>query len=135
MYTNITGKDIFNKFDEYDKDDIKKLSLNDCIDLTIKFATYLATEKPEYSEKEIDNTIEFLTVIPTEAKIEFCKFADSLERVGESFKYMCGVHSKCSLKNSKYRKEFMTEVEEAWEKLSQEEKRKYIKLYNWRIKC
>jgi hypothetical protein len=107
----IRPKDIFHNFASI-KAKVKNLiSDNDASKLTelmVGFCTYLGTSRPPYDRdpKKLQNTLDFLLMMPIDVAALFISQIDSYNRLGDSFKYMTTLHLAMMDKDRTYKKKF-----------------------------
>lgn len=106
---DINPKDVFLNFDKVQKD-IKKLKddgdNNKLGELMVGFCTFLTTSMPEYNDKQLENIMKFLLIMPIDTGALFISQIDSFDRSSAEFNYMTTIHVDLSKKYPKYNKEF-----------------------------
>jgi len=106
---DISPKDIFHEYPkvrgqvkEYMKDrNYAKLG-----ELMIAFTTFLTSARPDYTQTEQKNIIDFLTDIPIDTAALFVSQLDELGRSSDEFKYVTRLHMALMKMSDKYKKDF-----------------------------
>ena len=92
----IKPSDIIYKYDEVSPKINKFISSKNNAklgEIIISFTTYLATSKPKYTEKELDNICKFLTEIPIDTAAVFISQVDNYPKNSEEFAYIGTLHA------------------------------------------
>jgi hypothetical protein len=113
---DINPKDIFNKFKSVEKK-IKELKKDNNMsklgELMIGFCTFMTTSMPEYTDKELNNVLGFLLMMPIDTAALFISQIDGFDRSSAAFKYMTQIHLTL-LKSSKiYKTDFYDPIVKA----------------------
>jgi hypothetical protein len=105
----IKPKDIFMEYDKVRtkiKQYVKQKHNAKLGEIVVALTTYLSTSKPKYTDKELNNVIDFLTDVPIDTSAIFCSQIDNLDRNDEAFKYVSLMHAKMNKMSEKYREKF-----------------------------
>ena len=105
----IKPKDIFTKYDKVRskiKQYVKQRHNAKLGEIVVALTTYLSTSKPKYTDKELNNVIDFLTDVPIDTAAIFCSQVDNLDRSDEGFRYISLMHAKMNKMSEKYAKNF-----------------------------
>ena len=115
---HISPKDVFENFSRV-RSKVKSLLANQEADkmgeLMIGFCTYLATSMPEYGEKELKNSLEFLLMMPIDTAALLISQIDGYDRTGPKFRYMTKIHLELMDKSKEYKDTFYDPIVAAGE--------------------
>jgi len=115
---DINPKDIFYKLSVV-KPKIESLLKNKDAsklgELMVGFCTYLATSMPNFTKKELQNTHDFLLMMPIDTAALFMSQIDGFDRMGDKFKYMTKIHLALLDKYSDYKEKFYDPLTKAGE--------------------
>jgi len=112
---DINPKDIFLDFKKVQPEIKKLLNKNNNAklgELMIGFCTFLTSSKPKYTEKELNNIAEFLSIVPIDTAAIFVSQIDNFSRSSEEFKYVTLIHSKLMKSSPLYKKKFYESIVE-----------------------
>jgi hypothetical protein len=82
-------------------------------ELMTGFCIYLATSRPNYTKKELDNLTKFLTIVPIDTAALFVSLIDKYPRQSEEFKYITNIHSILIKGSAEYKKKFYESIVQA----------------------
>ena len=113
---DINPKDVFYNFNTIkskiqvllDENNLSKLG-----ELMIGYCTFMSTSRPEYNKEQLQNILEFLTMMPKESTALFVSQVDGFERKSEAFRYMTKIHLALFKISPEYKKEFYDPLIEA----------------------
>jgi GTPase SAR1 family protein len=110
---DINPRDVFENFQRV-KPDIQKLITENnnskLSELMSGFCAYLTTSMPTYSNRELDNILNFLLVMPIDTAALFVSQVDKFDRKSEAFKYITKIHAILMANSNKYKTEFYEPV-------------------------
>jgi hypothetical protein len=82
-------------------------------ELMTGFCMYLATSRPDYEKKELDNLAKFLTLVPIDTAALFVSLIDKYPRQSEEFVYITKIHSTLMKNSTDYKKKFYESIVQA----------------------
>lgn len=82
-------------------------------ELMTGFCTYLATSRPDYTKKELDNLVKFLVIVPIDTAALFVSLIDKYPRQSEEFAYITKIHSTLMKSSTDYKKKFYESIVKA----------------------
>jgi hypothetical protein len=106
---DISPKDVFYDYKKVRKDILEFAEKSDNIkmgQLIESFVTFLATSKPNYSDKELENISNFLTDIPSDIGVLFITKLSVFDIKSEEFKYVTKIHGLLVEKFPDYKTKF-----------------------------
>jgi len=115
---DINPKDIFYKYGSVKKkiaELIKENNMSKLSELMVGFCTFMTTSMPKYSDKELQNVLDFLLVMPVDTAALFISQIDGFDRGSKSFKYMTDMHYVLLKKSPKYQSDFYDPIVRAAE--------------------
>lgn len=106
---DISPKDVFYNYDKIREDIITFSKNSDNVkmsQLIESFVTFLITNRPVYTEKELNNISTFLTDIPSDIGASFLLRVNTFDSKSEEFKYITGIHVELVNKFPTYKTNF-----------------------------
>lgn len=106
---DISPKDVFYNYDKIREDIITFSKNSDNVkmsQLIESFVTFLITNRPVYTEKELNNISTFLTDIPSDIGASFLLRVNTFDSKSEEFKYITGIHVELVNKFPAYKTNF-----------------------------
>lgn len=106
---DISPRDVFYDYKKVRKDILEFADKSDNIkmgQLIESFVTFLATSKPKYSDKELENISNFLTDIPSDIGVLFITKLSVFDIKSEEFKYVTKIHGLLVEKFPDYKTKF-----------------------------